>query len=164
MLIWIVTALAVIIIDESTQWLVITYLKPINSYPLWKDVLHLTYAENTGAAFGILKDSRWVFIIISSVAILGMIIFMIFQRNKNILFLISAGMIIGGGIGNMIDRILYGYVVDFIDFTLINFAIFNGADSFICIGAALLFIYIIFIESGKKEGIKINGSNEINYK
>ena len=147
-------ALAAVIIDQLTKYLVVIFLKPIGYVPLWQDVLHLTYAENTGAAFGILENHRWVFMSMSVIAIIGMIIFVIIYRsNKSILFHLSLGMIIGGGIGNMIDRVVNGYVVDFIDFTLIDFAIFNGADSFVCVGGALLFIYILFVE-GKRNNEK----------
>ncbi|MCL2519214.1 MAG: signal peptidase II [Oscillospiraceae bacterium] len=152
MLWWIITAVAAVAVDQFTKWIVVTHLKPINSFPLWQDVLHLTYVENTGAAFGMLKDHRWVFLIVSTIAIIAMIVFMILQR-KNIhpLFGVAMGMIIGGGIGNMIDRTLNGFAVDFIDFTLINFAVFNGADSCICVGGGLLVIYVIFIESRKEK-------------
>ena len=120
---------------------------PIDTVPIIEDVLHLTYLENTGAAFGILKDNRWVFLVISTVAIAGIIFYFIKFMPQNKLFQLSLAFILGGGIGNMIDRILLGYVVDFIDFRLINFAIFNVADSFVCIGAALMFIYVLFVES-----------------
>lgn len=159
MLVWTITALIVIIIDQLTKWLTVAFLKPIGSMPLWQDVLHLTYVENTGAAFGLLKNHRWVFMIVSTVAIIAMIVFMILNRSQSVLFNISIGMIIGGGIGNMIDRIVNGFVVDFIDFTLINFAVFNGADSFVCIGAVLLFIYILFIE-GKSNNEKNKPDSE----
>ena len=153
MIFWIITALAAIIIDQLTKYLAVVFLKPIGYFPLWQDVLHLTYVENRGAAFGILENHRWVFMSISIVAIIGMIIFtFIYCGKKSRLFNISMGMIIAGGIGNMIDRIANGFVVDFIDFTLIDFAVFNGADSCVCVGAALLFIYILFIEGkGKNE-------------
>lgn len=159
MLVWIITALGVIIIDQLTKWLTVAFLKPIGYLPLWQDILHLTYVENTGAAFGLLKNHRWVFMIVSTVAIIAMIVFMILQRSRSVLFNISIGMIIGGGIGNMIDRIVNGFVVDFIDFTLINFAVFNGADSFVCVGAVLLFIYILFIE-GKSSNEKNKPDSE----
>lgn len=159
MLVWIITALSVIIIDQFTKWLTVAFLKPIGYLPLWQDVLHLTYVENTGAAFGLLKNHRWVFMIVSTIAIIAMIVFMVLNRSHSVLFNLSIGMIIGGGIGNMIDRIVNGFVVDFIDFTLINFAVFNGADSFVCIGAVLLFIYILFIE-GKSNNEKNKSDSE----
>lgn len=162
MFLWIITALAVIGIDQLTKYLTVTYLKSLGSVPLWQDVLHLTYVENTGAAFGMLKGHRWLFMIVSGVAIVAMAAYMVYicRRDKpSPLLSVAMGMVIGGGIGNMIDRIAAGYVVDFIDFTLINFAVFNAADSFVCIGAGLLFLWVLFGElktgkSGKNETVK----------
>ena len=98
-----------------------------------------------------LKNNRWVFLVISTVAIIGLIIYLVKYPPKNKLFMLGLSFICGGGIGNMIDRVLLGYVVDFIDFRAINFAIFNGADSFVCIGAALVLIYVFFFSEEKKE-------------
>ncbi len=147
MLFWVLITFTTIILDQVSKWLAVKFLMPIDTVPIIEDVLHLTYLENTGAAFGILKDNRWVFLVISTVAIAGIIFYFIKFMPQNKLFQLSLAFILGGGIGNMIDRILLGYVVDFIDFRLINFAIFNVADSFVCIGAALMFIYVLFVES-----------------
>lgn len=136
-----------VILDQLTKWLAVKFLMPVGTFPIIEDVLHLTYLENEGAAFGMLKDSRWVFLVISTIAIAGIIFYFVRFKPQNKLFQLSLAFILGGGIGNMIDRTLLGYVVDFIDFRLINFAIFNVADSFVCIGAVLLFIYVLFIES-----------------
>lgn len=96
-----------------------------------------------------LKDNRWVFMIASSVAVILMIALLVFYRKKiNIFVSVSLALVIGGGIGNMIDRVAYGYVVDFINFELIDFAVFNAADSFVCVGVFLIFIYILFIDDG----------------
>ena len=145
MLFWILITAATIILDQASKWLAVKFLMPVDTFPIVEDVLHLTYLENEGAAFGMLKDSRWVFLVISTVAIAGIILYFVRFKPQNKLFQISLAFILGGGIGNMIDRTLLGYVVDFIDFRLINFAIFNVADSFVCIGAALMFIYVLFI-------------------
>lgn len=149
MFLWILTALAAVAVDQLTKYLAVEYLKPVGSVPLIKDVLHLTYVENTGAAFGMLKDQRWLFMIVSTAAIIGLAVYMIVTCRKakpSPLFAVAMGLVIGGGIGNMIDRVLAGYVVDFIDFTLINFAVFNGADSCVCVGAGLLFLCVILAE------------------
>ena len=130
-------------IDQLTKLLAVKFLAPITTAPIIKDVLHLTYVENRGAAFGMLADSRWVFMIISTVAILGMIAFLFSGMTQNTVYEISLAIIISGGIGNMIDRTVLGYVVDMIDFRLINFAVFNVADSFVCIGAGLLMLALI---------------------
>ena len=113
------------------------------SFPLWKDVLHFTYYRNEGAAFGSLKDHRWVFMVFSTIAIIGLTIYLFKYRPKSKFVQITLAMIIGGGIGNMIDRIFLGYVIDFVDFTLINFAIFNMADAFITVGAFMLMGYLL---------------------
>lgn len=139
--------------DQLTKWLAVKFLEPIPTKPLIDGVLHLTYVENRGAAFGMLADNRWVFIAISSVAIVALLFFLYAGYAQNRLYAISVSLIISGGLGNMIDRLALGYVVDFIDFRLINFAVFNGADSFVCIGAALLIIALIIdlVKEYKKE-------------
>ena len=143
-----------IALDQLTKWLAVEFLSPISTQPIIKNVLHLTYVENRGAAFGMLAEHRWVFILISSVTILLMLGALYAGYLPNMLYKVSVSMIISGGIGNMIDRLLLGYVVDFIDFRLINFAVFNGADSFVCIGAGLLILALIkdiMNESKKKK-------------
>ncbi len=137
--------LGVIAFDQITKWLAVIYLMGEPSFPLWKDVLHFTYVENTGMAFGMLKDQRWVFMVFSTVAIVALFIYYIKFRPKSRWMQVAVAMIIGGGIGNMIDRIALGYVIDFIDFTLIDFAVFNVADSFVCVGAGIL-IFCLFLE------------------
>ena len=134
-----------IILDQLTKWLAVTYLKPIwpDSVPIIEGVLQLTYAENTGAAFSMLSDAPWVFKSISTVAIIAMAIYHYGCKGGRRLQDIAIAMIISGGIGNMIDRTVLNYVVDFIDFCLIDFAIFNGADSFVCVGAGLLILSLI---------------------
>lgn len=146
MLFWILITVGVVILDQFTKWLAVEYLIPIGTFPIIKDALHLTYVENPGAAFGMMQNSRWIFLLVSTVAIIAIIIYLIKFAPKNKLALLSLAFILGGGIGNMIDRVALGYVVDFIDFRLINFAVFNVADSFVCVGAALLIIYVLFIE------------------
>ena len=124
---------------------------PIKTHPIIEGVIHLTYHENRGAAFGILSEHRWVFLSVSTVMIVGLLIYLYMGKCENMLYGVSISMIIGGGIGNMIDRLALGYVVDFIDFRLINFAIFNGADSFVCVGAGLLILALVIdiIKEGK---------------
>ncbi len=131
-------------LDQLTKWLSVVYLQGAPSLPLWQDVLHFTFVKNEGAAFGMLKDHRWVFMIFSTVAIIGLTVYLFGFRPKEKLISISLAMIVGGGIGNMIDRVALGYVIDFIDFRLINFAVFNVADSFVTVGAFLLGGYLVF--------------------
>ena len=133
----------IVFADQLTKWLAVIYLQGEPSFPMWKDVLHFTYAKNEGAAFGMLSNHRWVFMVFSAIAILALLVYLFYFRPKSRFVQITLAMIIGGGIGNMIDRCWLGYVIDFIDFTLIDFAIFNVADSFVTVGAFMLMGYLI---------------------
>ena len=156
MFVWLAIIAVSVFLDQITKYLTIFYLKPIDTLPIIQDVLHLTYVENTGAAFGMMKDSRWVFMLLSTVAIVGILVYMFWKRPTDKLLCVSLSFIVGGGIGNMIDRTLLGYVVDLIDFRLINFAVFNVADSFVCVGAGMMMLYLILdtIRESKAERAK----------
>lgn len=134
--------IAVILLDQLTKQLAIDHLKPIDTFPIIPDALHLTYVTNYGAAFGMLADHRWVFLVVSTVAIVLMAAYLYYKRDAHPLLGVAISFIIGGGIGNMIDRTLMGYVVDFVDFRLINFAVFNVADIFVCVGCGLMFLWL----------------------
>ena len=100
-----------------------------------------------------LADNREVFLVISSVAIVVMAIYLLFTRTDRLWWMIGIGMLVGGGIGNMIDRIALGYVVDFIYVALIDFAVFNVADCFVCVGVALLmYLSVLDLVREYKEG------------
>lgn len=131
-------------LDQLTKWLAVIYLQGEPSFPLWQDVLHFTFHTNKGAAFGMLSNHRWVFMLFSAIAIVALLVYLIRFRPKSKWIQIALAMIVGGGIGNMIDRFFLGYVIDFIDFTLIDFAIFNVADSFVTVGAFMVMGYLIF--------------------
>lgn len=170
MFIWIAVILVTIFLDQLTKYLTVLYLKPLNTFPIIEDVLHLTYAENTGAAFSMFDepDERWIFMSISTVALVVLLAYLFLPRPRRLLedptwsFLqkpqgklecLALSMIVGGGIGNMIDRFALGYVVDMIDFRLIDFAVFNVADSFVCVGAGLLVLAMVLsiIREAKEE-------------
>ena len=131
-------------IDQLTKWLAATYLKQVGTLPLLENALHLTYHTNKGMAFGMLETHRWIFMSVSTVTILALA-FLLYSGyvRTNKFYTVSLSLIISGGIGNMIDRVFLGYVIDFIDFRLIDFAIFNGADSFVCVGAGLLIFALL---------------------
>lgn len=132
-----------IAIDQLTKLLATLYLKPVGTVPIIEDAVHLTYHMNKGAAFGMMADSRWIFMVISTVAIIAMCYYLYAGLSDKRIYTVSVAMIVSGGIGNMIDRIAIGAVVDFIDFRIIDFAIFNGADSFVCVGAGILILALI---------------------
>lgn len=141
-----------IFLDQLTKFLVFKFMTIGQSIPLIKGFLHITYTTNDGAAFGMMDSMRWLFILISIVSILLFLAYLYLGHADNMLYGISLSMIISGGIGNMIDRAGIGFyvnqngvgeVIDFIDFCGIWKAIFNGADSFVCVGAGLLILALI---------------------
>ncbi len=144
MLYYILLMISIIFADQLTKWIAVISLKGNESFRLIDGVFHFTYVENRGSAFGMLKDQRWVFMTVSTVAIIGFLAFLvIYYKKLSNLARCSISFIIAGGIGNMIDRVLLGYVVDFFDFALINFAVFNVADSFVSVGAVLFCVWFI---------------------
>lgn len=149
-------AVGAVILDQITKSLALTYLKPIDTLPLWDGVFHFTYTTNPGAAFSLFADQRWVFLSISTVAIIAIVAYVLWMKDLSPLMLTSLGMILGGGIGNMIDRLALGEVIDFLDFRLIRFPIFNVADCFVTVGAGLLFLALVLDwvreEREKKQG------------
>jgi len=140
-----IIAAAVIILDQYSKYIISTHMEMYESFNFIKYILNITYLTNTGAAFGVLKDHRWIFIILSVVAIIIMAAMLVyFIKKKNFFWLqIALALMISGGIGNMIDRIYHGYVVDFLEFDFVNFAIFNIADSCVTIGCVICIIFII---------------------
>ncbi len=140
---WLFLSLACVGVDQLSKWLSVTYLQGKESVVLIPKLLRLTYLENTGAAFGSFTENRWVFMVFSTIAIVGVALYLLQFSERDALLRASLALILGGGIGNMIDRVCLGYVVDFIDFYGIWQYIFNIADSCVCIGAGLLALYCI---------------------
>ena len=130
--------------DFFLKRLVVQFLAPVGSVHLWPGVLHLTYHQNTGAAFSILSDSTRLLIALTSAAIALIVAYMLVRRPKGRWLCVSLMLIVAGGLGNLIDRVLLGYVVDYIDFTLINFAVFNFADICAVCGTIMLAGYFVF--------------------
>lgn len=132
-----------VVLDQLTKFLATEFLKPVGDVPLIKGFLHLTYHTNRGMAFGLLENQRWIFITISTIAILAFMLYLYLGYAEGTLYSVAISLVISGGIGNMIDRVALGAVVDFINFEIIHFPVFNGADSFVCIGAGLLILAMI---------------------
>lgn len=146
LLLFFIGIILLVLIDQLTKLLVINTIKGVETLPLIQDVFHLTYWENRGAAFGILQNQRVFFVVLTILIVLAVVIFMIVKKPKSLMLCTSLTLLMGGAIGNFIDRALKGYVVDFLDFRLINFPIFNAADCFVVVGAVLLAVYLIFME------------------
>lgn len=146
-LVWLMIIAGAVIIDQITKYLAVAYLAPIGDYPIIEGWLHLSYVENTGAAFGMLKDHRMLFLIGSTIGILALLAFLLWKEKKiSVLGKVALCLVIGGGIGNQIDRLVQGYVVDMIYVKIIDFAVFNAADTFVCVGAGLMVICCLTLD------------------
>lgn len=156
MISWIIIIIAAVVVDQVTKLFAVHLLGEGGSVDVIPGVFRFTYVENEGAAFGMLSDNRWVFMVISTVAIVAMLIYLWKFRPDSVLACAALSMIIGGGIGNMIDRVAYGYVIDFLDFCAFPEVwpwVFNVADSFVCVGGALLMLWLIIsiVKDSKEE-------------
>ena len=145
-MIYFLLTLSIVVIDQISKYYAQTLLQGSPSIPLIQDVFHLTYARNTGAAFSILQGNQFLLKGVTAVIMIFLVgyLYKVTKEKGQILFKISLAFILGGGIGNLIDRIRLDYVIDYFDFTLINFAIFNVADSFVVLGTILLGYLLIF--------------------
>ncbi len=136
-----------IALDRLSKWLAATQLKPLpgGDIALWPGVFHFTYVENRGAAFGILQSSQLILIGIGVAVGAAVLYFLLRKRDKYPLWVrCSMAAVLAGTVGNMIDRIVYGYVVDFAYFKLIDFAVFNVADALMVVGMILIAVYLVF--------------------
>lgn len=146
---WIIKACIlpmVIIIDMVTKFLFEG--KDIMLIPNFISILS---HHNTGAAWGILSGKLWILIIVTVLFVGAIIGFDIWQKIESKLYSVAIAFIVGGAIGNIIDRIAFGYVRDFIKLEFMEFPIFNFADSFLCVGVVLLIIYLLFFYKDKKK-------------
>lgn len=162
MILTVIIILASALIDQISKYLVLELLVEKGSVTVIPHVLDLTYVENRGAAFGILQEHRWVFMVISVVAI-ALILFYIGKfKPQDKLTVISLALIAGGGVGNMIDRVFRGFVVDFIEATFVKFYVFNIADSCVTVGCVLLIIAMIVAEVRERRGKAMSSASENN--
>ncbi len=131
-----------VIIDQLIKYNVNNKMFIGQTYPIIEDFLNFTYVRNTGIAFGLLKNNNIFMIIVILIIILLVIYFYKKEKNKNFLLSIATTIMLSGAIGNLIDRIFYGFIIDYIDFYF--WPAFNLADSLVVIGSILLAIYLIF--------------------
>lgn len=150
-LLWLLLAAVLVGIDRLTKWLVVSNMKLSDTIHLIKigdtEILNLYYTLNNGAAFSQLSGKTVFLIVLTSLVIVGLLVLVIAKRVHRPIYLAAISLILGGGIGNLIDRIFNnGLVVDFIDVRIINFAIFNFADICAVCGAGLLLLTVIIDE------------------
>ena len=142
----IIIALAVIAADQISKVIVAANMELHSEAGFIPGIISFFHTRNTGAAFSMLRDRQWVFMILSTVMIAAIIWFLFREYKRHVLLTVALSLILGGGVGNMIDRVRLGYVTDFLRFDFVDFAVFNVADSCITVGAVLLAVYLLFFE------------------
>lgn len=153
MLYGILTAFAVVLVvlDQWTKYLTVQNI-PLNGFvPFWDGVFHFTHIRNTGMAFSMLEGGRWFFLVMTLAAFVVMGVALKKKWVNHPVGLVAVFMVAGGAVGNLIDRVLLGYVVDMIELDFMRFAVFNVADCAVCVGAALLVIYAFFFDEDSKK-------------
>ncbi len=153
-MIYFLLVVALIGIDQITKYLAVIYLEPVGSMPFIPGIMELRFVLNDGAAFSFFAGKTWFLVGATSVALIALFAYILIKRPTSRLEMFSLILILSGGIGNLIDRIRNGVVVDFFATTFINFAVFNFADCFVVVGTFLLCAYIISDE------IKISKMNK----
>lgn len=140
--------ITLIFIDQISKLLVANLLSQTTTVTIIKNFFYLTYTNNDGAAFSILLGKRIFLILIALIIIIILIYYLKKHPPKNKLEVISISLLLGGSIGNLIDRIIRGYVIDFLDFKIFgyNYPIFNLADTFIVVG-----VFLILLQEIRKE-------------
>lgn len=136
-------------IDQLSKIWALNSLKDIGSIPVIENVFHFTYVENRGAAFGMFQNNQTIFVIVALVSSIFGLYYLYKNKNINLLGKTGIILIISGAIGNLIDRVRLGFVVDYFDFRFIWEYVFNLADVFVVVGTILLCVYIIFFDNEK---------------
>ena len=155
-------AAALVALDQIVKYLVRANIPLGGSVPFIPYLLDLTYVQNTGAAFSILRQHTWLLTLTSAVVVLAMCLFLLKGFFKNRLGLFSAALVLAGGVGNLIDRVLFGFVTDMFQTTFMEFAVFNVADCCITVGVPLLFLYVwLYVGKDEKKEGGADGAGEL---
>lgn len=141
----------VIFVDMLTKFLIVTPESLAGSTPIIKDIIEIAPTYNYGAGFSVLYGKTWLLIAISALFIVGIIVFHCFFNSKSVTYNISMALIFAGAVGNLIDRIIFGYVRDFIYFKIIDFPVFNVADIALTFGVIFMIIFILFLNKNDAE-------------
>lgn len=142
-------ALALVGVDQGLKIWAATALQPVGQMPLIPNVIGLRFLLNDGAAFGMLSGKQTFLQIITGVALAALLVYLLKKKPETKLEYAAYLLIFSGGVGNMIDRVLNGVVVDYIELLFMDFAIFNFADILVCVGVGLLFVALLMPEFKK---------------
>lgn len=140
-----------IILDQLVKWAIVSNIKIGEVKGFIPSIMSLTYLQNTGAAFSILENQQWLFTIITLLVIGGAIWYLIKNIKGSFLLISGLTLIIAGGLGNFIDRLRQGFVVDMFQVDFINFAVFNVADTYLTFGVLIMLLVIIKEENNGSE-------------
>ncbi len=147
---YIIIALSILGLDFFSKSYVLNNVALGETFGSFTPLIDFTYVQNTGAAFGMFSGKMNILAVISLAFCIGVIVYWVIKKPQDKLLCISLSMIFAGALGNGIDRVTLGFVVDFIKTTFINFPVFNIADIGITVGVALLAIYLIFFDKEEK--------------
>ncbi len=152
----IISAVSIVLLDQYVKYIVKTKMAMYQSIPVIKDFFHITYIENSGISFGMLGQidhpaKRWILLGIVLLAIVMILVYWIKYGKGKPVYSLSCGLIIGGALGNFIDRLVTGRIVDFLEFGIKNsrFPVFNIADSAVTVGVTIFIIYMLFSKEAK---------------
>ncbi len=139
-------------LDQWTKAWTVQNIPLHGTVPVLDGVFHLTYLRNTGMAFSLLEGMRWLFLVVTAAFLVFAVLAVVKRWVDHPLGLTAVTMITGGAIGNLIDRLASGAVVDMIELDFLNFAVFNVADCFVTVGVILLLIWAVFFDKKKDAG------------
>lgn len=142
----------IIIFDQTAKYWAKSFLYPDKAVDFIIGFVEFRYAENTGMAFSMFSGGRWFFIVMTAVATAGIVAYMFIKTQDNLWLYWTLGVLAAGALGNLIDRVFLGYVIDFINPVFVNFAVFNIADCAVTLASVSLVAYLIF-DMLKKEKV-----------
>lgn len=146
-------AVVLLVVDQVIKYFVLRYLEPVGTVKVLPGLLEFTYVENTGAAFGLFQNVLWLVILVTLVASLVILVLLFRYRHHTFLSYATSALLLAGGVGNLLDRFIHGFVVDYIHVLFFDY-IFNFADCCITVGAVLFVLHVLFFtqdHSGKAE-------------
>ena len=153
MIIPLIAAVLLVAVDQITKYIALTQLKPIGSVTFIDGFMDFTFVENRGAAFGIFSGKTWLLLVIS-IIICAVLVWEMTKMPKTKEYRklrVTFVLILSGAVGNIIDRALRGYVVDFFEFTFIKWPVFNMADIYVVVGTIVMAVIIMFFMKDEKE-------------
>lgn len=151
MLLWGILAALIVVSDQISKFLVVKNISPTDTIHVINGIIDFVYVKNTGGAFSILNNATWLLTIISVIFCIGVIVYFIKEKPGKKGIVLALSLMFSGALGNAIDRMFRGFVVDFIKTDFVDFPVFNIADIAITVGAVILIVYMIFFDNVKKE-------------